>query len=232
MEIKADFMPIYQREKAFEDQLQVDLGVLLEKSEALEGVSRAAIIPAKDVIVDERVRWKCQYPLCFGYNSSPCCPPHTPPVDECRRVIHSFRYGIIVQMDGPVEDFTGEDWPATSAGHFLATNELVGQIEALANSMGYRQAVGFQAGPCILCGALTPESIECHEPQKKTATCAVLRGRTCPKFLRARPAMEAMAIDVIGTVQPLGWNLVYIGGSTNDPADIPCASTVGMVLVC
>jgi hypothetical protein len=32
MEIKADFMPIYQREKAFEDQLQVDLGILLEKS--------------------------------------------------------------------------------------------------------------------------------------------------------------------------------------------------------
>ena len=43
--------------------------------------------------------------------------------------------------------------------------------------------------------------------------------------------MEAMAIDVIGTIQPLGWDMVYIGGSTNSPAYIPCASTVGLLLV-
>jgi len=43
--------------------------------------------------------------------------------------------------------------------------------------------------------------------------------------------MEAMAIDIIGTVLPLGWDLVYIGGSTNSPDDIPCASTVGLLLV-
>jgi hypothetical protein len=42
--------------------------------------------------------------------------------------------------------------------------------------------------------------------------------------------MEAMAIDVIGTVLPLGWDLVYIG-SQSDPADVPCASTVGLILV-
>ncbi len=113
MDIKKDFMPIYQKEKAFEDQLQEDLSVLVEKSESLEAISRAAIISASDVIVDEKVRWKCQYPICFGYNSSPCCPPHTPPVDECKRVIHSFRYGIIVQLDVPVEDLTGEKWPST-----------------------------------------------------------------------------------------------------------------------
>ena len=43
--------------------------------------------------------------------------------------------------------------------------------------------------------------------------------------------MEAMAIDIIGTILPLGWDLVYIGGSTNSPADIPCASTAGLLLV-
>jgi len=231
MDIKKDFMPIYQKEKAFEDQLQADLNVLVEKSESLEGISRAAIISAKDVIVDDRVRWKCQYPICFGYNSSPCCPPHTPPVDECRRVIHSFRYGIIVQMDVPVEDFTGENWPTKSGLHFYNNNVLVGQIEAQANSMGYRQAVGFQAGPCILCGSFTVEYMERHDPSNNVP-CAVLQGGTCRSFLKARPAMEAMAIDVIGTVQPLGWDLVYIGGSTNKPADIPCASTLGLVLVC
>jgi predicted metal-binding protein len=231
MESKKDFMPIYQREKAFENQIQEDLKTLVEKSEALDGVSRAAVVPAADVIVDEKVRWKCQYPICFGYNSSPCCPPHTPPVDECRRVIHSFRYGVVVQMDVPVEDFTGEDWPSKCGRHFYVNNVHIGQIEAQANSMGYRQAVGFQAGPCILCGTLSREYMEEHDPSNNVP-CAVLQGGTCRNFLKARPAMEAMAIDVIGTVQPLGWDLVYIGGKTNDPADIPCASTVGLVLVC
>ncbi len=231
MKIKKDFMPIYQREKAFEDQLQVDLNLMVEKCESMEGISRAAIISAKDVIVDERVRWKCQYPICFGYNSSPCCPPHTPPVDECERVIHSFRYGVILQMDAPVEDFTGENWPEKCGIHFYGNNVLVGQIEAQANSMGYRQAVGFQAGPCLLCGTLSGEYMRDKDPSNNVP-CAVLQGGQCRNFLKARPAMEAMAIDVIGTIQPLGWNMVYIGGSTNDPADIPCASTVGLVLVC
>lgn len=230
MEIKKSFMPIYQKEKAYEDQLQLDLNTLADKSESMEGISRASVISAADVIVDERVRWKCQYPICFGYNSSPCCPPHTPPVDECERVIHSYRYGVILQMDVPVEDFTGKDWPSKCGRHFLANNYLVGEVEAQANSMGYRQAVGFQAGPCILCGGQTAEYLETKDPSNRV-TCAVLEGGTCRNFLKARPAMEAMAIDVIGTIQPLGWDLVYIGGSTNDPADIPCASTVGLVLV-
>ena len=231
MAIKKDFMPIYQREKAFEDQLQEDLNVLVQKSESLEGVSRAAIIPARQVIVDDRVRWKCLYPICGGYNTTACCPPHTPSVDECRRVIHSFRYGVIIQLEVPVADVTGEKWPSTCGPHFYADLLAVNEIEAQANSMGYRQAVGFSAGPCILCGTFPPEYWEAHDTSN-VVPCAVLQGGSCRNFLKARPAMEAMAIDVIGTVQPLGWDLVYIGGSTNDPNDIPCASLIGLVLVC
>jgi predicted metal-binding protein len=152
-------------------------------------------------------------------------------VDECERVIHSYRYAIIFQLDVPVEDFTGKDWPSKSGRHFLSNNAAVGHVEALANSMGYRQAVGFQGGPCLMCGGMTAEYLE-EKDASNRLSCAVLQGGTCRNFLKARPAMEAMAIDVIGTVQPLGWNLVYIGGSTNDPDDIPCASTVGIVMVC
>lgn len=230
MSEKKEFMPVYQREKAFEAQIQEDLGVLLKKSEEVTGVSRAAIISAGDVIVDDKVRWKCMYPICFGYNSSPCCPPHTPPVEECKRVIHSFRYAVIFQLEVPVEDFTGQDWPSKSGKHFIANANAVNKIEAMANSMGYRQAVGFQGGPCLGCGAVNAQYLE-EKDQSTRVKCSVLAGGVCRNFLKIRPAMEAMAIDIIGTVQPLGWDLVYIGGSTNDPDDIPCASTVGIVLV-
>ena len=237
-DIKKDFMPTYQKEKAFEVQLQQDLGTLVEKTEGLEGVSRAAVISAKDIIVDAKVRWKCLFPICFGIGSSPCCPPNTPPVDECERIIHSFRYAILFQLDVPVQDFTHtladyiaaypegiEELHVEVSRHFISNTDVCNQIEAWANSMGYRQAVSFSAGPCTglqdgTCGRVTEKR-----------SCAVLNGETCRKFLKVRPAMEAMSIDVIGTILPLGWDMVYIGIGSNTPEDTPCASTVGLLLV-
>ncbi len=235
-EIKKDFMPVYQKEKAFEVQMQQDLRTLVGRIEELEGVDRAAIVSAKDIIVDEKVRWKCMYPVCFGYGTSPLCPPNTPPVDECERVIHSFRYAIVFQLGVPVEDFTGEDWARKAGKHFRLNNSVTNQVEAWANSMGYRQAVSFQGGPCtgLVGGACTGLSVgeeRSGDSEAGVRGCAVLQGKGCRSFLRVRPAMEAMAIDVIGTILPLGWDLVYIGGSTNNPDDIPCASTVGLLLV-
>ncbi len=236
MEIKKDFMPVYQKEKAFEAQIQQDLKILVGKIEKLKGVDRVAVLPARDIIVDDRVRWKCIYPLCFGYNTSPVCPPHTPPVDECERVIHSFRYSIVFQQGVPVGDFTGEDWPSKAGRHFALNNRFCNQAEAWANSMGYRQAVSFQGGPCtgLIIGSCTGLRLikeYASTAEDTTLTCAVLQGKSCRNFLKVRPAMEAMAIDVVGTIQPLGWDVVYIGGSTNKPSDIPCASLVGLLLV-
>ena len=235
-EINRDFMPVYQKEKAFEVQLQQDLRTLVGRIEELEGVDRAASISARDIIVNDRVRWKCKYPVCFGYNTSPLCPPNTPPVDECERVIHSFRYAIVFQLGVPVEDFTGVDWTQKAGKHFILNNVVCNQAEAWANSMGYRQAVSFGGGPCTglvsgRCTGLPFAGDESNSSGNASRPCAVFQGRGCRSFLKVRPAMEAMAIDVIGTVLPLGWDLVYIGGSTNDPADIPCASTVGLLLV-
>jgi len=235
-EIKKDFMPVYQKEKAFEVQMQQDLKTLVRRIEELEGVDRAAIVSAKDIVVDEKVRWKCKYPVCFGYGTSPLCPPNTPSVGECERIIHSFRYAIVFQLGVPVEDFTGEDWTQKAGKHFIINNGVCNQVEARANSMGYRQAVSFGGGPCagLVSGRCTglPFGEERSSDSGNTdRACAVLQGKGCRRFLRVRPAMEAMAIDVIGTLLPLGWDLVYIGGSTNNPTDIPCASTVGLLLV-
>jgi len=233
---KKVFMPAHQRERAFETQLREDLQALVEKTEGLDGVDRAAIVSAADIVVDERVRWKCMYPVCFGYNTSPLCPPHTPPVDECERVIHSFRYAVVFQLDVPVADFTGEDWAGKAGKHFHLNNRVCNQVEAWANSMGYAQAVSFQGGPCTGhvsggCGGVGLGVEAAAAAAGAERGCAVLQGKGCRHFLKVRPAMEAMAIDVIATIQPLGWEMVYIGGSTNDPADIPCASTVGILLV-
>lgn len=236
VDIKKDFMPVYQREKALAVQMQQDLRALVARLQELEGVDRAAAISARDVIVDDKVRWKCRYPVCFGYGTSPLCPPNTPAVDECERVIHSFRHAVIFQLGVPVEDFTGADWARKAGKHFILNNSVCNQVEAWANSMGYRQAVSLGGGPCTglvsgVCTGLPLAEARNADGVNASRACAVPQGGGCRSFLRVRPAMEAMAIDVIGTLLPLGWDMVYIGGSGNSPRDIPCASTVGLLLV-
>ena len=46
---------------------------------------------------------------------------------------------------------------------------------------------------------------------------------------RARPAIEAMGIDVVRLINHAGWNAYALVG---DLGEIPCAITVGMVFIC
>ncbi|HQL83575.1 MAG TPA: DUF2284 domain-containing protein, partial [Spirochaetota bacterium] len=41
------------------------------------GAGEAKIIPSESIVTAPWVRLKCQFG-CGGYNSSCCCPPHTP----------------------------------------------------------------------------------------------------------------------------------------------------------
>jgi hypothetical protein len=46
---------------------------------------------------------------------------------------------------------------------------------------------------------------------------------------RARPAMEAMGIDVVALINKVGWQSYAL---LDDLQAIPCAITVGIVFVC
>ena len=43
-----------------------------------KGASEVRVIKAADVIVDERVRLKCQVPICDSYGKNLMCPPYLP----------------------------------------------------------------------------------------------------------------------------------------------------------
>ena len=47
------------------------------------GASEAVCIPARDVIIDERVRLKCVIPRCIRAGETPNCPPYAPDLGEC-----------------------------------------------------------------------------------------------------------------------------------------------------
>jgi len=59
-----------------DEQVRQDLERYCAKALEL-GATKARIITAGQVPVDERVTLKCQIPRCFGYGTGAHCPPNT-----------------------------------------------------------------------------------------------------------------------------------------------------------
>ncbi len=189
------------------------------RREALElGADRAAIIPASELVIRNSARSKCFIPACKFYGSSIMCPPHNPLVpEETRRIVSEFRYGILLQLKAAVEDFVGGEWRTRHVPTELKHKEIVARLEGRAFRLGFPLAQGFAAGECSLCVPRT--------------TCAVLEGGECRHPLQARPAMEACGFDVFSIAARVGWEMVPIGHESRAEA-VPCASLIGLVLVC
>jgi predicted metal-binding protein len=158
-----------------------DLHKNLEKfrEKALEfGASDAKVIPAKYVVVDERVWMKCLVPRCTGLQQggTPHCPPNTPQPDFMRKVFSRYHWAVLFKRD--IENI--QDYIATSEaqmkemrtrrtgmeGYHDKTFEIVGRLESYVQSEGYYLAMGFSGGNC--------RSSLCHG-----ATCSVIENGNC-----------------------------------------------------
>lgn len=172
------------------------------------GASKATAIPANQVIVDSRVRLKCTVPVCAGYGVSLTCPPNVPSPDEFSKVLSMYQNAILVQvpfeMDkefvrlvgkgAPLADVRREQkYQATLAKNFKLLVGLLCRLEADAQGMGYRFAVGFSAGSCRLCDKCVGQGS--REP--------------CRHPFEARPAMEAVGIDVVETAKRAGMSFEF-----------------------
>lgn len=63
------------------------------------GATSARIIPAKMVVIDERVRLKCEVPRCAGYGHYLTCPPYVMPVETFRRILSRYKWCLLVQVE-------------------------------------------------------------------------------------------------------------------------------------
>jgi len=177
-----------------------------------KGAWRAKAFSAKKVVVDERVRIKCQIPLCPHYNSTLTCPPNVPTVDEFRTVLRLYKTAVLLQTRAPLtlsmDDFNKEEVLKFLASRNTSSlqkggeldkaqkdmedvklqsirlHKLVNEVEAHAVSMGFHYALGLIGGDCMLC-----------------PKCAGL-GAACRRPYQARPSMEGIGIDVVKT----SWN--------------------------
>ena len=163
------------------------------------GATTAEIIPAKQVVVDERVRLKCEVPRCAGYGQFLTCPPHVIPVETFKKVLCGYKWGLIVQVEAKDIDSTDKgkgrinqtilkQYRDLHRPFKLKLLRIVETVESAAFKQGMRFASGFVGGSCILCKRCVDDK----------------SSQPCRHPFRARPPMEAVGIDVIKTASNAG----------------------------
>ncbi len=185
------------------------------------GASGAVVVPASEIVIDERVRLKCTVPRCIRAGETPHCPPYAPDLELVRQAIARYRHAVLIKCDvKPIEDYVpGHGTTRQEQRRVLSYHEksgdVVSKLEKQAYKDGYHLAMGFGGGSCkdYLCKGLT---------------CQVLDSGRCRFPGRARPAMEAMGMDVVDLINKAGWQAYAL---LDDLSQIPCAISVGIVFI-
>ena len=138
------------------------------------GAVRAKVIPAKDVVTGEWVRWKCQFG-CGGFGSCLVCPPHTPTPEQTRRMIDGYKHAVLFEA--------GRGDPKVIAL----------KLEREVFLSGYYKALGLGAGPCRLCGTCAMEQGCRHAQQARPAM------EACGIDVYATARKQGFEIEVVRT---------------------------------
>lgn len=205
---------------ASDEVLQADLQRYRELALEL-GAAEAETIPANLVSVDERARLKCLVPRCLRAGETPNCPPYAPDLDLVRRALSRFSWAILFKCNVeplaayvPGAGTTKKERRRTLSFH-RASSEVACGLEYQAYRDGYHLAMGFGGGSCkdYLCQGLI---------------CQFLDSGRCRFPHRARPAMEAVGIDVVALINQVGWEAYAL---VDDLSLVPCAISVGIVFI-
>lgn len=205
-----------------EEQVKLDLGKYAGLAREF-GASDVKVIETKELVVDERVQMKCLVPVCHRYGDSGLCPPNIPNAEFWEKIIRKYRYAVLVKHDVfPKEEFVtpgkGETFIRNIGKHHGKLMEIVSKLEVAAFNDGYYLAMGFAGGSCrtVLC---------------KGAPCTLLQREMCKFPVMARPSMEGVGIDVFNIASKVGWEIYPLGPKDIDPEEVPCALSVGLVLI-
>lgn len=154
----------------------------LEKLFEKHGYSDFKWIDPKDIVVAQWVRMKCTFG-CMVYGRSGCCPPETPSVVDCERFFHEYKTVVVFHFEKKVNK------PQDRHAWTAIVNKKLLELEREVFLLGNRKAFLLFMDTCELCK-------ECSGSRKG-----------CFNKTGARPAPEAMAMDVFATVKKVGYPL-------------------------
>jgi predicted metal-binding protein len=183
------------------------------------GATKATIVRASDIPVDERIILKCQIPRCFGYGTSVHCPPNTLKPAELKEILKGYQWAVFFIVDVPPEVIVRDRATIRERETAYQTIfNIVNEIESMAFYDGHYLAFGFAAGSCR------------HTFCSQQDRCQAMEGKRCRISLRSRPSMEAVGIDVYKMVAVSGWDIYPIGSNARCE-DIPKGSLAGIIIV-
>ena len=139
-------------------------------------------IDPKRIVVAQWVRMKCMFG-CGEYGRGAACPPNTPSVAECERFFNEYSQAVILHFEGRMDK--PDDRHAWSA----RINAKLVKLERAVFLAGFERAFMLFMDTCGLCEACSGKRDTCEHPRM------------------ARPAPEAMAVDVYSTVRRFGFEI-------------------------
>ena len=173
------------------------------------GAIAARIIPSERIVIDPRVRFKCEVPRCAGYGQFLTCPPYVMSVDAFTRIRSGYKWGLLIQVEAKNIDSTDKgkgrinqtilkENKKSHRPFKLKLLEIVEAVESAAFKKGMRFAAGLVGGSCVLCERCVNDKFT----------------EVCRHPFRARPPMEAVGIDVVKTAENAGLP-IHLSSSKN-----------------
>lgn len=175
---------------------------------ALElGATQAKIVPAKEIVVENRVVLKCRIG-CNKYGKTLMCPPYAPDVEEFRKILNEYSYALVFKIKSQAEatpevakllskkeddpTLTKEMkekiqnfWASWKADKKQLLQKIV-SLEKASTTKGYTLALGFTTGSCMICD-------KCN-----------IKEKVCLHPTEARYSAQAVGINVLQTLENAG----------------------------
>ena len=145
-----------------------------------KGYTEYKWIDPKNIIVAQWVRMKCMFG-CGEYGKGGACPPNTPAVADCERFFREYRNAVILHFEGTM------DKPEDRHDWSRKINMGLVKLEREVFLAGFERAFMLFMDSCCFCRECSGDRLTCKKPAA------------------ARPAPEAMAVDVYTTVRRCGF---------------------------
>ncbi|MGA2574066.1 MAG: DUF2284 domain-containing protein [Candidatus Methanomethylicaceae archaeon] len=192
---------------------------LLEAKAKKLGATSAIIVPAKDIVVEDRTVLKCIFG-CNGWGSR-VCPPYVPTVDEFREMLREYRWALLVDWKSdniiakeisenfveygsrpPSDPEAKKAFKKVQAMVLRERKERIQpgslELEKLAWKLGYNIALATFPGMCAWCANEDYSFVNCAKDSKEGCHHPAVR----------RPCMMGVGIRLDKTLEKLKLGLV------------------------
>jgi len=121
------------------------------------GASGAAAISASDISVEDDLAKLCRKPRCESYGLSTSCPPYVSGPSGFRELLKSFKHGIVIKIDVPLEILLSSE----RSDIMKLLHEIAAGIEQAAVKTGYPASKAFAGGSCKKSFAMIMKAAVC-----------------------------------------------------------------------